>query len=128
MDRNAIEQQVRGYFADLDRFDLDATFARMADDVSLQVEPTNVTADGRDAVRGVYEHILAGCASMEHRVLSLAIDEERLLVAVELTFASTTTEGGASSLHDVTWIELAGDGRIRRVAFWLGHDALAASA
>lgn len=126
MDRDAIEQQVRGYFADIDRFDLDATFARMADDVSLQVEPTNVTAEGKEAVRGVYEHILAGCASMEHRVLALAIDADRGLVAVELTFASTTKEGASSSLHDVTWIELTEDGRIRRVAFWLGHDALAA--
>ena len=126
MDRDAIEQQVRGYFADIDRFDLDATFARMADDIRLQVEPTNVTAEGREAVRGVYEHILAGCASMEHRVLSLAIDAEERRVAVELTFASTTKEGASSSLHDVTWIELAEDGRIRRVAFWLGHDALAA--
>ena len=125
MDRTSIEQQIRGYFADIDRFDLDAVFARMADGVRLQVEPANVGAEGKAAVREMYEGILADSVGMTHELLGLAVDETTRRAAIELLFRNETREGTRIELHDVTWIELDAQGLIARVAFWMGHDALA---
>lgn len=122
MDRQACEEAVRGYYAVLDAYDLEGIMGRLADGIVFELEPDGVRVAGRDEVRAVYRDLLAGCRSMRHELLQVAVDAGARTVAAEVVFHSTRADGSSSSLRDVNWFELDAGGRIVRGVFWLGHD------
>ncbi len=106
------------YFADVDRFDLDAILSHLTDDVVLEVPTGGVRKEGITAVRETYINRANTVSKSWHGNFTFTADEKTGQLAVRLDVKRTNPDGSEVEMDNLTLLTFSG-GRIAHITVWM---------
>ena len=109
---------VARYFSAVDREDVEAVNATLANDCVFTVETHGVRLEGHDAIAGMMRRLWANHAAVRHEdfVYVPAPDDGR--IAVRFAVVNTHHDGGVTHKSNCNFFEIS-DGRFNRVAVYM---------
>ncbi|CAK41546.1 hypothetical protein CBS115989_5053 [Aspergillus niger] len=116
-----LTETITTYFTSIDASDLPTTISLLAPTATFTiVTAANTTFTGRDAIHSMLADFVARSNSMEHRVLSMVVDEKAGKVATQQRYIGKLKDGTENDMHNCNFFDVDEEGRIEKVAVWMG--------
>lgn len=119
VDRASLAAAPRTYFAAVDRKDMEATLDCFADDATLTVQTAGIRFEGRDAIRGMFEHFFADYSVIDHRITNLVVDEAEGRASTEQYCPHVKADGTPDTVRACNFFDVGPDCRFRRVVIFI---------
>ncbi|QEC48059.1 nuclear transport factor 2 family protein [Baekduia soli] len=119
LDRATLAAAPAAYFAAVDRKDMEGTLAWFADDARLTVQTAGLTFEGRDGIRGMFEHFFGDYSTVDHRITNLVVDEEAGKASTEQHCPHIKVDGTPDTVNTCNFFDFAPDGRFQRVVIFI---------
>jgi hypothetical protein len=120
----AMIARATGYFADVDRFDIDATMSHFHSECLMEVVTHGVLRRGPAEIRETYAKRKESMAASWHGNFKFMSDPEAGRLAVRLDVKRKFIDGREMTIDALTLLEFAGD-RISRISVWMpGENTL----
>ena len=116
---DSLSAAVRGYFAEVDALDVEATLAYFADDATMTIQTANVTHTGKDGIRRMLTDFYGHSNSIRHELLNVVVEADKGKVATEQNFMSETTDGDHLDMHNCSFYDFNERGEFTRVIIWM---------
>jgi ketosteroid isomerase-like protein len=117
-ERDFFVDRVDGYFASMDRGDVDGTVACFAPDATLTCESNDMRLSGHEEIRSFFERITSNTHEMVHEVTGLVVDEAGGRCAAELNYRNRRKVGDDIDMAVCDFFDFDDDGKFSRVRFW----------
>ena len=122
MTRQELKQAARAYFDAIDRYDMEAVVSLFTEDCVATMEPPHNVWTGHPGLREWLSDLFGRSSGMRHADLNVSVDEGKRRVVAEQDVMVAWSDEPRVTLHNITAVDFAPDGRIAAVSFWLGHD------
>jgi ketosteroid isomerase-like protein len=120
MTDSMIERAV-AYFADVDRFDVDAVMGHFHVDCVMEVPTHGIARRGPAEIRETYARRKEMLQASWHGDFQFMTDPVAGRLAVRLTVIRTFHDGRRTTIDNVTILEFTGD-KISRVSAWMAGE------
>lgn len=118
---NTLSETITTYFTSIDAGNLPTTMSLFSPTATFTVVTAgNVTFTGRDAIQAMLDDFITQSTSMEHRVVSMIVDEKAGKVATQQRYIGVPEDGMQRDMLNCNFFDLDEQGRIEKVLVWMG--------
>ena len=117
---NTLSETIKTYFTSIDAGDLRTTMSLFSPTATFTVVTAgNVTFTGRDAIQAMLDDFITQSTAMEHRVISMIVDEKAGKVATQQRYIGIPEDGMQRDMLNCNWFDMDDEGRIEKVLVWM---------
>ncbi|PYH72044.1 nuclear transport factor 2 family protein [Aspergillus vadensis CBS 113365] len=118
---NTLSGKITTYFTSIDAGDLPTTMSLFSPTATFTIVTSgHTTFTGRDAIQAMLADFVNESTAMEHRVLSMIVDEKAGKVATQQRYIGVPKDGIQRDLLNCNFFDMDDEARIEKVLVWMG--------
>ncbi|OOF93851.1 hypothetical protein ASPCADRAFT_209097, partial [Aspergillus carbonarius ITEM 5010] len=110
---------VTTYFRTIDTHDLPTTLALFSPTATFTITTSNTIFTGQTEIHAMFSDFISRSKTMEHRVLSMVVDERERKVATQQRYIGEMKDGSKLDMFNCNFFEFDEGGLIMGVRVWM---------